>query len=135
MSDKSAYAEGHLIVAAIRVHDHLNDSPPDLGEICTCLELSREKVGQLIRRLGKLGIISAVESAYGQRYAITDHLKLEELPRSAEPSKLDEEIQRFKSERSKMEQKVESIKSQQAQKKKDLFAEIEKKLKKNLNKD
>jgi DNA-binding Lrp family transcriptional regulator len=135
MSDKSAYAEGHLIVAAIRVHDHLNDSPPDLGEICTCLKLSREKVGQLIRRLEKLGIISAVESAYGQRYAITDHLKLEELPRSVEPSKLDEEIQRFKSERSKMEQKVESIKSQQAQKKKDLFAEIEKKLKQNLNKE
>jgi DNA-binding MarR family transcriptional regulator len=135
MSDKSAYTEGHLVVAAIRIHDHLNDSPPDLGEICACLQLTPEKGSQLIRGLEKRGIICAVESAYGQRYTIADHLKLEELPRSAEPSKLDEEIQRFKSERSKMEQKVESIQSKQAQKQKDLFAEIEKKLKKNLDKD
>ena len=135
MTDKSAYAEGHLIVAAIRVHDHLHHSPPDLGEICSCLKLTPEKAGQMIRRLEKQGIIGAVESAYGQRYTITDHLKLEELSRDAEPSKLDEEIQRFKNERSKMEKKVESIQSKQAQKQKDLFAEIEKKLKKNLNKD
>ena len=134
MTEKSAYSQGHLVVAAIRIHDHLNDSPPDLGEICDRLQLSREKGGQLIRRLEQQGIIATVESAYGQRYAIVDHLKLEELPRSAEPSKLDEEIQRFKSERGKMEQKVESIKSQQAQKQKDLFAEIEKKLKKGIQK-
>jgi len=135
MTEKSAYTDGHLIVAAIRIHDHLNDAPPSLGEICASLNLSREKVGQFIRRLEKRDIIRPVESAYGQRYAIADHLKLEELPRSAEPSKLDEEIQKFKSERNKMEKKVESIQSQQAQKQKDLFAEIEKKLKKNLRKE
>ena len=134
MTEKSAYVEGHLIVAAIRIHDHLNDAPPSLEEICSALTLSREKGGQLIRRLEKGGIVSPVESAYGQRYAIGDHLKLEELPRGAEPSKLDEEIKRFKTERGKMEKKVESIQSQQAQKQKDLFAEIEKKLKKNLDK-
>ena len=135
MSERSAYTEGHLVVAAIRIHDHLNDAPPGLKEICTHLNLSSEKGGQLVRRLEKEGIIMPVESAYGQRYAIADHLKIEELPRSAEPSKLDEEIQRFKSERNRMEKKVESIQSQQAQKKKDLFAEIEKKLKKSLKKD
>ncbi|MDJ0784616.1 MAG: hypothetical protein QNJ22_21815 [Desulfosarcinaceae bacterium] len=134
MTEKSAYMEGHLIVAAIRIHDHRNDAPPGLAEICASLGLSREKGGQLLRRLEKLGIVKPVESAYGQRYAIGDHLKLEDLPRSTEPSKLDEEIQKFKTERNKMEKKVESIQSQQAQKQKDLFAEIEKKLKKNLNK-
>lgn len=135
MSEKSAYSEGHLIVAAIRIHDHLNDAPPSLEELCNHLDLTREKGGQLIRRLEKLGAIMPVESAYGRRYAIGDHLTLEELPRVAAPSKLDEEIQRFKSERHKMEKKVESIQSQQAQKQKDLFAEIEKKLKKSLKKD
>lgn len=135
MGERSEYIEGHLIVAAIRIHDHQQDSLPSLEEICTCLGLSREKGGQIVRRLEKLGIVLPVESAYGQRYAIGDHLKLEELPRSATPSKLDEEIQRFKSERGKMEKKVESIQSQQAQKQKDLFAEIEKKLKRNINKD
>jgi hypothetical protein len=134
MSERSAYTEGHLIVAAIRIHDHLHDSVPSLEEICTCLGLSREKGGQIVRGLERLGIVLPVESAYGQRFAIGDHLKLEELPRSATPSKLDEEIERFKSERGKMEKKVESIQSQQAQKQKDLFSEIEKKLKKNLNK-
>ena len=135
MREKSAYSEGHLIVAAIRLHDHLNNAPPRLEEICSHLNLTREKGGQIVRRLEELGIIMPVERAYGQRYAIGDHLKLEELTRVATPSKLDEEIQRFKSERNKMEKKVESIQSQQAQKKKDLFAEIEKKLKKSLNKD
>lgn len=135
MSEKSDYSEGHLIVAAIRVHDYLNDAPPSLEEICTLLKLSREKGGQLVRRLEKQGIILPVESAYGQRYAIGEHLKLEELPREAAPNKLDEEIQKFKSERNRMEKKVESIQSQHAQKQKDLFAEIEKKLKKSLNKD
>jgi DNA-binding Lrp family transcriptional regulator len=134
MSERSAYSEGHLIVAAIRIHDHQHDSPPSLEEICTCLGLSNEKGGQIVRRLEKRGIVTKVESAYGQRYAVGDHLKLEELPRSAESSKLDEELQRFKNERNKMEKKVESIQSQQAQKQKDLFAEIEKKLKKNLKK-
>jgi DNA-binding Lrp family transcriptional regulator len=135
MSAQSEYKEGHLIVAAIRIHDHLNDAVPSLEEICTRLNLSHEKGGQIVRRLEKLGIILPVQSAYGERYAIGDHLKLEELPRSATPSKLDEEIERFKSERGKMEKKVESFQSQQAQKQKDLFAEIEKKLKRNLNKD
>ena len=135
MSERSAYTEGHLIVAAIRIHDHQHDTLPSLEEICTCLGLSREKGGQIVRRLEKLGIVLPVESAYGQRFAIGDHLKLEELPRSVTPSKLDEEIERFKSERGKMKKKVESIQSQQAQKQKDLFAEIEKKLKRNFNKD
>jgi hypothetical protein len=135
MGEQSAYTEGHLMVAAIRIHDHRHDSPPSLEEICAFLGLSPEKGGQIIRRLEQQGIVTPVQSAYGQRYTIGDHLKLEELPRSATPNKLDEEIQRFKSERGKMEKKVESIQSQQAQKQKDLFAEIEKKLKKNLKKD
>jgi DNA-binding transcriptional regulator GbsR (MarR family) len=134
MSAHSEYKQGHLIVAAIRIHDHLHDSLPSLEEICTCLGLSREKGGQIVRRLEKLGIVQPVESAFGHRYAIGDHLKLEELPRSATPNKLDEEIERFKSERGKMEKKVESIQSQHAQKQKDLFAEIEKKLKRDFNK-
>jgi hypothetical protein len=134
MNERSEYKEGHLIVAAIRIHDHLKDSLPSLAEICTCLGLSREKGGQIVRRLEKQGIVMPVESAYGQRYAIGDHLKLEELPRAATSSKLDVEIEKFKSERNRMEKKVESIQSQQAQKQKDLFAEIEKKLKRNFDK-
>lgn len=132
MPETTAYHDGHLVVAAIRLHDHQHDAPPSLEEICNQLGFSPEKGGGLIRRLEKMEIVRPVESAYGQRYAIGDHLRLEELPREAETSKLDEEIRRFKSERGKMEEKVESIKSQQAQKQKDLFAEIEKKLKKNL---
>ena len=45
---------------------------------------------------------------------------------------LDEALRQFKREKDKISQKVESIKEQQNQKQRDLFSEIEKKLKKDL---
>ena len=66
---------------------------------------------------------------------IADHLKLEELPRDIEVKQLDSALKKFQSERNKIAQKIESIKEQQAQKRKDLFAGLEKKLKKDLSKD
>ena len=48
---------------------------------------------------------------------------------------MDEALKQFKAEKNKIALKVESIKEQQAKKQKDLFSEIEKKLKKDLNKN
>ena len=99
------------------------------------LNISGEQAGLLSRRLVDGGIIEQVEGAFGQRWGISNHLKLEELPRARENSELDDALKRFQSERDKLAQKVESIKEQQAKKKKDLFADIEKKLKKDLGKE
>jgi DNA-binding Lrp family transcriptional regulator len=135
MEGKNLYQEGHLFVAAIRVLEHRNGAPPSLEQIAELLNFSTEQTGWISRRLLEAGVIKIVESAFGDRRGIEDHLKIEALPRESESSQLDEALKQFKAEKNKIALKVESIKEQQAKKQKDLFSEIEKKLKKDLNKN
>ena len=135
MEGKNQYQEGHLFVAAVRILEHRNGAPPNLNQIAELLKLSVEQTGWISRRLQESGIIKVVESAFGDRWGIDDHLKIEELPKETESSQLDQAIKQFKAEKNKIALKVESIKEQQAKKQKDLFSEIEKKLKNDLNKN
>ena len=135
MEGKNQYQEGHLFVAAVRILEHHNGAPPNLNQIAELLKLSVEQTGWISRRLQESGIIKVVESAFGDRWGIDDHLKIEELPKETESSQLDQAIKQFKAEKNKIALKVESIKEQQAKKQKDLFSEIEKKLKNDLNKN
>ena len=132
---KNPYREGHLFVAAIRILEHKNGAPPELKEISELLGFSAEQTGLISRRLQEHGIVKIVESAFGDRWGIEDHLAVEELPKETAASQMDEALERFKAEKSKMAQKIESIKEQQAKKQKDLFSEIEKKLQKDLKRD
>ncbi len=134
MEGKNQYQEGHLFIAAVRVLEYCHGAPPTLGQIAEMLKFSVEQTGWISRRLHEAGIIKMVESAFGDRWGIDDHLKLEELPREMESSQMDEALKQFKAEKNKLALKVESIKEQQAKKQKDLFSEIEKKLKQDLNK-
>ena len=135
MESKSLYKEGHLFVAAIRILEHKHNAPPSLAQISELLRISTEQTGLTSRRLTESGIIAPVEGAFNDRWVVADYLKLEELPREVESSELDDALKKFQSERNKLAQKVESIKEEQAKKKKDLFADIEKKLKKDLSKN
>ncbi len=126
---KSLYHDGHLFVAAIRILENRNGSPPTLDQIAQLLSISTEQTGLISRRLSDSGIIEQVEGAFGERWGVLNHLKLEELPRVTDATELDSALKKFQAERQKLAQKVESIKEQQAKKKKDLFADIEKKLK------
>jgi hypothetical protein len=134
MEGKNQYQEGHLVVAAIRILEHIHGAPPALDQVAAMLKFSPEQTGWLARRLQEAGIIRVVESAFGDRWGVEDHLKLEELPRTAESSQMDQALKQFKADREKIAQKVESFKEQQAQKQRELFSEIEKKLKKDLAK-
>lgn len=133
MANKSIFLEGHLLVAAIRVLEHRHGAPPTLDLIYEILGLGPEQAALICRRLLEEGIIRQVEGAFDGRWTVADYQKLETLPRdSTEPTQLDHALKRFQSEKNKMTLKVESIKEQQALKKKDLFAEIEKRLKKDI---
>jgi len=135
MERKSIFNEGHLVVAAIRILEFRSGSPPASDQIAEMLKMSAEQTAYIIRRLKEEGIIELVESAFGDRWTTADYLKLEDLSRdAAEPTQLDHALEKFQSEKNKMAQKVEAIKEQQAAKKKDLFAEIEQKLKKDISK-
>ena len=128
------YSNSHLFVAAIRVFAHRNSTPPSLDDICKTLSFSIEKGNLLLRRLKELEIIDVVEGSYGDRIFIRNHLKLEDIPRGEEQSKLEEELKKFQAAQKKLSKKVESFQAEQAQKKKSLFSEMEKKLKAELEK-
>ena len=134
MEDKSLYSEGHLFVAAIRILEHQNGAPPDMNEICSLIGFSKEQAGLVSRRLVEIGIVEAVSSPFGDRWVVADHTKLEVLPRETESTQLDSALKKFQSERDKLAEKVASIKEEQEKKRKELFAGIEKKLKKDLSK-
>ncbi len=135
MDSKNPYNEGHLFVAAIRILEHINGAPPSLAQISELLKISSEQTGLVSRRLREAGIIAQVEGAFDDRWVVAEHLKLEEIPREIESTELDNALKKFQAERSKIAEKIESIKEQQALKKKELFAGLEKKLKKDLNKE
>ena len=136
MKDKSKnlYTTAHLFVSAIRVWEYQNDTPPALEEISHMLAMSIERTNYICRKLKEMGIIDSVEGSFGNRLFIRDHLKIEEIPREDDESKLEEELKKFKESQKGLSQKIETFQAKQAQKKKDLFAEMEKKLKQELDK-
>ncbi|MBC2712578.1 MAG: MarR family transcriptional regulator [Desulfosarcina sp.] len=129
MKPNDLYTTAHLFVATVRVLDHRDGAPPALEAICRMLNYSDEKGSYLFNRLKEQGIVDTVKSGFNDRIVVGDHLAIEELPRDTEESRLEQELKKFKKGKDAMKEKVASIKAQQDQKKRDLFAEIEKKLK------
>ena len=79
-------------------------------------------------------VIDVVKGSFGDRYFISNHLKLEDIPRGQKENRLEEELKKFQDTQKALTQKVESFRAEQDQKKKDLFSEMEKKLKAELEK-
>jgi hypothetical protein len=134
MKPTDLYTTAHLFVAAVRVLDHQDGAPPALEAVCRLLDYSDEKGSFLLNRLKEAGIVDTVKSGFNDRLVVGDHLAIEQLPRDTEESRLEQELKKFKQGKDVMQEKVASIKAQQAQKKQDLFAEIEKKLKRKTDK-
>ena len=131
---KDLYATAHLFVAAIRVCEHQMSTPPTIEDIAKILVMSMERGSYVCRKLKELGVIDSVEGSFGSRLFVRDHLKIEEIPRDADGKQLEAELQKFKESQKALSDKIENIQAKQAQKKKDLFAEMEKKLKQELDK-
>lgn len=81
-----------------------------------------------------MGIIDIVESAFGIRLFVKDHLKIEEISKDEKEDKLEEALKKFKDSKKDFSKKIESFQAQKAKNQKDLFAELDKKLKKESNK-
>ena len=131
---KDLYTVAHLFAAAIRVCEHQMSSPPTIDDISKILAMSLERSNYVCRKLKELGVIDSVEGSYGNRLFLRDHLKIEDIPRDATGTQFDAELRRFKDSQKALSEKIETIQAQQAKKKKDLFAEMEKKLKQELDK-
>ncbi|MDJ0985743.1 MAG: hypothetical protein QNJ26_09385 [Desulfobacterales bacterium] len=131
---KDLYVTAHLFVAAVRVCEHQMGTPPTIGDISQLLTMSMERSNYVCRKLKELGVIDSVEGSFGNRLFVCDHLKIEEIPRDADGKQLEAELNKFKESQKALSDKIETIQAKQAQKKKDLFAEMEKKLKQELDK-
>jgi hypothetical protein len=128
------YKKAHLIVAAIRLLEYQENNLPSIEKICRMLSFSIEQGNLIVRRLKDLGIIDITQGAFGTRLFIQNHLAIENIPRGEQEDKLAHELEKFQNAQKERSKKIESIKAEQAAKKKNLFAEIEQKLKKDLEK-
>ena len=134
MKPKDLYHNAHLVVATIRILEHLNNAPPSLDEVARMLSFNVEHVQFICNRLKKTGIIDLVDSAFGIRLFIKDHCKIEEIPQTQQDIDLKKELKKFQDEKKDISKKIESLKTKQSNKQKNLFAELEKKLKKKMGK-
>ena len=128
------YSSAHLFIAAIRVCEHRHAGRASVEDVCGLIGLSLEQGNFICKKLLEDGILERVEGAFGTRLFIKDHLKIEEIPRKEKGSSLEEEIRKFQDNKKGFARKIESLKAAQAEKKKSLFADVEKKLKEQLEK-
>jgi hypothetical protein len=134
MKELDYYSNAHLAVAAIRVLEYQNGRPPSLEEMCEMLSMSLEQGHLLCNRLNDMGVVKTVDGSYGLRLFVLDHLKLEDIPQGSSGDDLGAAVKQFQESRKQITEKIESIKADQAEKRKNLFAELESKLKKDLGK-
>ena len=131
---KDLYMQAHLFVAAVRVFEHSHSRPPTIDDLCQMINFSIEKGNFICRKLEELDVIEAVEGTYGTRLFVRDHLRIEDIPRGEAENNFEDELKKFQESQKAISQKIESFQAKQKQKKKDLFAEMEKKLKQELDK-
>jgi len=134
MEQSDFYSNAHLVVAAIRIHTHQNSTPPSMDQVCRIISFSLEQGNFICKKLKGLGIVDVVEGGFGTRLFIKNHLKIEEIPKGKKEDNLEESLKAFQNSRKDFTRKIESVQAEQAKKQKDLFAELEKKLKKGSNK-
>jgi hypothetical protein len=88
-------AQGHLIVASIRVLSHVLNRPPTAAEIAEQLRLSRELVLHILRGLMRQEIVREIQNPFDVRFDIEDHTLLERLPVEAKGPDMGREIDDF----------------------------------------
>ena len=134
MDKKDLYSTAHLMVAGIRVLTHQKQMPPDVETLARTLAFSVEECLFYCRKLQKLEIIEVVEGAFGTKLFVKNHLAVEDLPKTVDDAPIKNDIDKFMTQKQDQFKEIESIKAKQDQKKKDLFSDIEQKLKEKLNK-
>jgi len=128
------YHNAHLYVAAIRVWEYQHGRQPSVDDVCGMLSLSIEQGLFLGRKLKEMGIVEEVASTAGVRLFIKNHLGIEDIPKNEKDTNLADELKQFKDSQKSISSEIASFQAKQVKKKKDLFADMEKKLKSELDK-
>jgi len=132
----SFYDEAHVFLSAIRLFEFKKSGIPTHSDISELTEMNIDRVSYLATKLRDHGIIDMVEGAFEKAgFTITDHLKIEELSRETEKSGMAEEITKFKEKsKSELEDKVKAFAEEQKKKDQQLFEDLEKRFKEEINK-
>jgi len=134
MQNSDLYSNAHLVVAAVRVLTHQKSAPPSIETVCQTLSFSLEQGNFICNKLAETEVIEIVEGAYGTRLFIKDHLKIEDIPKGDQVSSFEDDLKKFQDSKKDFTKKIESFQAKQAKKQKNLFAELEKKLKQETDK-
>ena len=130
------YTEAHLFAAAVRILHHRKGTQPSVDDLCAMLDISTEHGLSVARKLAAKGILETFEDPFSIRLGIGNHLLIEELPRAgAKESSISDELARFMAKKKSEEKKIETIQAELDKKKKSMFSDIEKKLKKQFSGD
>lgn len=134
MKSPDLYTSAQAFIAGIRVCEFRKAGQPTVDDVCELLSMSTEQGHHICNKLKELEVIECVEGAFGIRLFILDHLKIEEIPKGETGSKMQDEVKKFQDSKKQFSKKIESIQAAQKEKKKSLFAEVEKKLKEQIDK-
>ncbi len=133
MEKTDLYTDAHLFVSAIRVLENQKGASPSIEDVCRTISVSLEQGNIICRKLNDMEIIEVVEGAYGTKLFVRNFLLIEEIPKEAEESKLEDEIKKFQDSKKGHSKELEAFRQKQKLKKKDLFAELNQKLKKGID--
>lgn len=124
------YQKGHLLLSGIRIFEFNNEYAPGIEDLWHMFEsISREDLEFVVRRMENMGVVNVVGAAGSHRIFIGDHLKLEELKEEDKGPSMENEVAKFKEQQSKIGEKVTQMQAEQKNRKKDLYADMEQKLK------
>ncbi|MCP4145155.1 MAG: hypothetical protein GY752_07720 [bacterium] len=87
--------EGQLIVSAVIVLAHVNDSPPSEPQVAELLNIPQEVVGLKVSALVECGIMLRVESAFENHLEVIDFNKLDELVPDESVADIKEDLAEF----------------------------------------
>ncbi|MBW1893138.1 MAG: hypothetical protein JRF40_01000 [Deltaproteobacteria bacterium] len=128
------YNSAHLIVSAIRILEHQDNVSPSVENVCGMLFFSIEHGNFICNKLKEMGIVDIVDGAFGNKLYIRDFSRIETIPAEEEDTSIKDELEKYADSRKELQGRIESIKAKQDNKKKDLFAELDRQLKSKLDK-
>lgn len=131
-STYTLYEEAQILMAAVRLFQHLEKRPPTVAEVAERTRFSVETVHHLCNRLEKIGAVERVRSAFEDRIVLREPLKVEALRGVEEPVGIEAELKKWKEQRAEAVREVEKRFSagKSAKEREERYAKIEERLRK-----
>lgn len=131
-STYTLYEEAQILMAVVRLFQHLEKRPPTVAEAAERTRFSVEAVHHLCNRLEKLGALERIRSAFEDRIVLRDPLKAEALRGVEEPAGIEAELKKWKEQRSEAIREVEKrfAEGKSGKEREERYAKIEERLRK-----